>query len=183
MFPHWHSGYDKTGRPVLYKQYGKFDASTVKKLCGGSFDNVVKYHIWEQEACARLCLAQSKKTQTIVETVSIVVDLEDMTLTQVTGEFMTLIKLLAAVDSNQYPETTGRIFILNASTSFHVVWAMVKPWIVPATASKIKVLGGPDEYTPVLINFIGEENLPGNYGGASAPLTSKVHPYAETMRE
>jgi len=33
-FPHWHSGYDKTGRPVLYKQYGKFEATQLKKLTG-----------------------------------------------------------------------------------------------------------------------------------------------------
>lgn len=34
VFPHWHSGYDKTGRPVLYKQYGKFEATLLKKLTG-----------------------------------------------------------------------------------------------------------------------------------------------------
>lgn len=34
VFPHWHSGYDKTGRPVLYKQYGKFEATSLKKLTG-----------------------------------------------------------------------------------------------------------------------------------------------------
>ena len=40
----YQTGYDKTGRPVLYKQYGKFDATTVKKLTGGTFDNVIRYH-------------------------------------------------------------------------------------------------------------------------------------------
>ena len=47
VFPHWHSGYDKTGRPVLFKQYGKFEAGQIKKLVGGkNFDAVVQYHIW-----------------------------------------------------------------------------------------------------------------------------------------
>ena len=48
-------------RPVLYKKYGKFDATLIKKLTGGSFDNVIKYHIWEQEVCATLCTDQVGK--------------------------------------------------------------------------------------------------------------------------
>ena len=90
VFPHWQLGTDKTGRsglycivlycmcvvsavvrhpnraalflrPVLYKKYGKFDATLIKKLTGGSFDNVIKYHIWEQEVCATLCTDQVGK--------------------------------------------------------------------------------------------------------------------------
>eukprot|EP01035_Chromulina_nebulosa_P059813 gene59813-81833_t len=34
VFPHWQIGQDKTGRPVLYKQYGPFDATLIKKLTG-----------------------------------------------------------------------------------------------------------------------------------------------------
>ena len=40
VFPHWHSGYDKTGRPVLYKQYGKFEATLLKKLTGRGWDGM-----------------------------------------------------------------------------------------------------------------------------------------------
>ena len=54
LFPHWHSGYDKTGRPVLYKQYAKFDVAKLKKLA--SLENISRYHIWEQEHCLKLCL-------------------------------------------------------------------------------------------------------------------------------
>jgi hypothetical protein len=32
MFPHWHCGYDKVGRPVIYKQYGKFDCAKLLKI-------------------------------------------------------------------------------------------------------------------------------------------------------
>ncbi len=53
VFPHWHSGYDKTGRPVLYKQYGKFDAGKIKKMT--TVADLMKYHVWEQEACIKLC--------------------------------------------------------------------------------------------------------------------------------
>ena len=183
VFPHWQSGYDKTGRPVLYKQYGQFDAGKIKKMAGGTFDRIIRYHIWQQEAIAQLCLEQSKKLHAIVETVSIVIDIKDMRLTQVNSDFITLTSILADIDGKQYPETLGRIFVINSSTSFSIAWHMVKPWVVPATSSKMKILGGPDEYIPVLYNFIGEENLPSNYGGKLPALTPQIHPYAEFIRK
>jgi hypothetical protein len=181
VFPHWHSGYDKTGRPVLYKKYGRFEAGQIKRLVGGSFSSIEKYHIWEQEACGRLCLAQSMKRKEIVETVTTVLDIEGMKMKQVNGDFIRLVSLLADVDGTQYPETMGRIFVINATPSFALAWQMIKPWVVAATASKMKILGGSAEYIPVLREFIGEENLPANYGGTLPPLSVEVHPYAETM--
>jgi hypothetical protein len=34
-----------------------------------------------------------------------------------------------------------------------------------------------------LKEFIGEENLPSNYGGIGPALSTSIHPYAETMLE
>ena len=45
---------------MLYKQYGKFDVTKLKTIT--SMEAVMKYHIWEQEACLRLCVKQSMKT-------------------------------------------------------------------------------------------------------------------------
>lgn len=84
VFPHWHQGYDKLHRPVLFKQYGKFDAAKVKKLTGNSFDKVIEYHIWEQEACAQLCYTRSLEVGHLVETVTVVIDIQKMTMWQIT---------------------------------------------------------------------------------------------------
>lgn len=183
VFPHWHHGYDRTGRPVVYKQYGKFDASHVKKLAGGNYDRVVQYHVWEQEACLRLCLKQTAKTGKLVETVTGIVDVKDMGLFQITRDFLALTKLLADVDQGQYPETLGRIYIINVPSAFPMVWRMVKPWLDPIVTSKIFIFGSPKDYEPVLIDFIGKENLPSNYGGDLPPLNCNVHPYEESMKE
>jgi 3-methyladenine DNA glycosylase AlkC len=181
VFPHWHYGYDKTGRPVVYKQYGKFDASHVKTLSGGNYDNIVKYHVWEQEAASRLCLKQTEKTGKLVETVSGIVDVKDMRLFQITRDFLAMTKLLADVDQGQYPETLGRIYIINTPSAFPLVWRVVKPWLDPIVTSKIFILGGPKDYEPALIDFIGKENLPINYGGDLPSLDYSIHPYHETM--
>jgi hypothetical protein len=60
---------------------------------------------------------------------------------------------------------------------------LIQPWIDPATAAKISIFAGPKEYEPVLKEFIGEENLPSNYGGSGPALSTSIHPYAETMLE
>lgn len=181
IFPHWHSGYDKTGRPVLYKVYGGFDAKKIKAMFNGSFDNLVNYHIWEQETCTKLCLQQSHKLGQIVETCTAVMDIKDMVMSQISRSFLGLTKRLAAVDQEQYPETLGRIIIINAPSAFPMAWRMVKGFLDPVVTSKITVCGGPAEWEPILFDLIGRENLPSNYGGLAPAVTNAVHPYAESM--
>jgi hypothetical protein len=183
VFPHWHYGFDKTGRPVLYKQYGKFDASKIKKLSGGNFDRVIQYHVWEQEACARLCKQQSLRLGYVVETFVGIVDVKDMRVFQITRDFLALTRAIADVDQGQYPETLGRIYVVNAPSAFPTVYAMIRPWLDPVVAAKILVLGGPKEYEPVLFDYIGKENLPANYGGDLPAMTPTMHPYSLTMVE
>ena len=43
---HWHCGYDKTGRPVLYKQYSQLDATALKRIV--PYERFLNYHMWEQ---------------------------------------------------------------------------------------------------------------------------------------
>ena len=38
---------------MLYKQYGKFDVGKLKKIT--TMEAVMKYHVWEQEACLKIC--------------------------------------------------------------------------------------------------------------------------------
>jgi len=180
--PHWQTGYDKTGRPVLYKQYTKFDATALKGLCGGDFDRVMQYHIWEQEACGRLCAAESRRQQRTIETITAVIDVKDMRMRQVTGDFIQLVKLVAEVDGKQYPETMGRTFIINAPSYFSLAWRLVRGFIDPNTVAKINIFGGPKDFEPVLLDCIGADNLPSTYGGNLPPLSAEMHPYAEAMR-
>jgi hypothetical protein len=124
IFPHWHCGSDSLGRPVIYKQYGDFDVARLLKVT--TMDALMKYHIWEQEACMEMCYRQSLKTGYIVETITAVLDVKGMTLSQVTSDFLNLVKGIAKIDQTQYPETLGRFFIINAPSVFPLVWRGVK---------------------------------------------------------
>jgi hypothetical protein len=177
VFPHWQSGADQFGRPMIYKQYGSsFDASKILKL--SSKDSIANYHIWEQEACMRLCYETSLQTGYIVETVTCFIDIGGLSLSQVTRDFLAIIKLIAEIDQSQYPETLGRTFILNASSLFPMVWRMVRPWLDPVVANKMQILAGVESWHPFLLEHVGAEFLSSSYGGEGEYLDASVHPYA-----
>lgn len=178
--PHWQYGFDKTGRPVLYKQYAKFDATSIKKIV--PFENVVRYHVWEQELVVRLCTEQSYRHQKIIETITVVIDVKDMRLAQVNFDFLQLIRMCGDVDSAQYPEILGRLYIINTPSAFPMVWRLIKAWLDPVVASKIEICGGPSTWQSKLLDFIGEENLPANYGGKLPALHEDMHPYSSQMK-
>jgi hypothetical protein len=173
--PHWQCGFDKTGRPVIYKQYGSFENNLLSEI--SAIDCVTKYHVWEQEVISKLCYEQSKKTGRIVETSFAVMDLEGMQMRQVTKDFLMIVKAFANIDQAQYPETLGRLLIINAPTMFPYVWSWVKPWLDPVVASKIQIFGGESTWKPVLLDLIGRDGVPQNYGGDLPVLTPDLHPY------
>jgi CRAL/TRIO domain len=117
----------------------------------------------------------------IIETCSAVLDVQDMKLSQVTREFLTLVKGIAAIDKDQYPETLGKLFIINVPSVFPLVWRTVQFFLDPATAAKIEIYGAKKDWLPALTAQIGLENMPSTYGGLLPALSSEVHPYAETM--
>ena len=173
--PTWQRGFDRTGRPVVYKQYGFFENALLRDV--SSIEAVTRYHVWEQEVLARLCYQQSRQTGLVVETSFAIMDLEGMAIRQVTKDFLAVVKAYANIDQTQYPETLGKLMIINAPSAFPYVWSWVKPWLDPVVASKIQIFGGPSTWQPVLFDLIGKENMPANYGGDLPRLTIDEHPY------
>jgi hypothetical protein len=176
VYPHWHYGYDRVGRPVLYKQYGRFEITKAKELT--DLDTLVRYHVWEQEACMLLCEEQSRKLGVIVETITVVIDIKDMQMRQVNRDFLSMIKRIADIDQRLYPETLGALYIINAPSLFPFVWRVVKEFIDAKTAEKIHILSKESEWRPVLESNIGLENMPSEYGGQGEPLASQ-NPYTD----
>ena len=138
----------------------------------------MKYHIWEQEACMEMCKRQSILSNHIVETITAVIDVKGMVLSQVTSDFLKIVKGIAQIDQVQYPETLGRFFIINTPSVFPIVWRGIKLFLDPIVASKIEIFGCKEaEWKKRLIEYIGEDNLPQNYGGNCSILNMNKVPY------
>jgi hypothetical protein len=128
LFPHWQSGFDQFGRPMIYKQYGAtFDATKIFQLA--SKDAIARYHIWEQEACMRLCYESSLRTGYIVETVTCFIDIGGLNLSQVTRDFLAMIKLIAEIDQVLSP----LLSLLSSSLTLPHRVSTLRLWVTPSS--------------------------------------------------
>lgn len=175
IYHHWHGGYDKIGRPVIYRAYKTFNATGI--LAQVDLKQVNQYFAWEQEIHMAISKEASERTGFIVETTLNVLDLEGMRLAQVTNDFLTLVRMSADVGKIHYPETLGKLYIINAPGAFSFVWRMIKPWLDPDVVAKIEILSNKKDWSKALEEVIGMEGVPANWGGALPELTTKQHAY------
>lgn len=57
----------------------------------------------------------------------------------------------------------GKLAVVNAPSTFTIIWNVVKPWLAKETAEKIDILGA--DYKDVLLDLVDAENLPSIFGG------------------
>jgi len=57
----------------------------------------------------------------------------------------------------------GQLVIINAPSSFSVIWNVIKPWLSKETVEKVSILG--NDYQPVLLDLVDPDSLPESLGG------------------
>ena len=57
-------------------------------------------------------------------------------------------------------------FFVNAPAAFAGLWRVIRGWLDPVTAGKIRVLGA--DFAPALLEHIDAAQLPREYGGTNA---------------
>ncbi|KAJ3068291.1 cytosolic factor, phosphatidylinositol/phosphatidylcholine transfer protein [Podochytrium sp. JEL0797] len=162
IYPRFYHKTDKHGRAVYFEVLSNLSA----KLLDGSIttpDRFIQYYVREYEKTIRYRMkALSLKAGTVVDKSCTILDLKHVPVMQ----FNSVRKVLGTVThiaQNYYPETLGKMFIINAPVLFQGVWAVVKNMLDEQTVAKISILGA--NYQKELVEVIGEENLPQEYGG------------------
>lgn len=57
----------------------------------------------------------------------------------------------------------AKLAVINAPSTFTVIWNVVKAWLSKETVGKVDILGS--DYKDVLLDLIDAENLPTSLGG------------------
>jgi hypothetical protein len=57
----------------------------------------------------------------------------------------------------------GQLAIVNAPSSFTLIWSIIKPWLSKETAEKVDILGS--DYKEQLLKLVDEDCLPSTLGG------------------
>ncbi|XP_052480935.1 phosphatidylinositol/phosphatidylcholine transfer protein SFH11 [Gossypium raimondii] len=162
-YPHGFHGVDRSGRPVYIERVGMVDLNAL--LQATSIDRFVKYHVSEQEKTLNLrypaCSIAAKRH--IASTTSIL-DVKGVGMSNFSKPARYLFMEIQKIDSNYYPETLNRLFIINAGSGFRMLWKVLKAFMDARTLAKIHVLGS--NYLSNLTEGIDPSNLPAFLGGS-----------------
>ena len=149
------------GRPIFLNLI--CDLQVDRMLSDVSDEDNERYMIKLFETFQTYRLPMSSKVKgKLIEQGMTIMNIRDVGLV-FTNRILKYIKMTSKMTSNYFPETLGKMYVLNASTMFSVIWALVKPFIDEKTKAKIVVLG--DDFLEKVLEDVEADNLPKFLGG------------------
>lgn len=104
----------------------------------------------------------SKAKGSYIEQGLTILNIKDIGVT-FTSKAMKYIKMISSLTQNYFPETLGKMYVINSSSVFSFLWTLVKPFIDEKTTKKIHVYKS--DYLEFLLEDVDSENLPKFLGG------------------
>lgn len=160
-WPMWFHKTDKEGRPLSIQRYGKVDIPALYNTI--TPDRFWTYILTSAERIPREVVpAASKRAGKQVNGIFLIIDLKGYSLGQF-WQMKGIAKDAFQVSQDYYPEMPAKFLIVNAPTTFTMIWSVLKRWLAPQTLEKMDVCGS--DYKKVLLEHVSEENLPEDLGG------------------
>lgn len=155
-------GVDKEGHPVWYEPSGLIDPQGLAKSV--TREHLLRSRIHITERFVRKTLPELRRqTGKPLYACTFVVDLQHYGRRHLWGPGLEFYAEFVRICEQNYPETIGSAYIVNAPAIFPIVFNLLKPLLHAETQKKIKVLG--KNYKQVLLEAIDADQLPKIYGG------------------
>ncbi|KPP74365.1 SEC14-like protein 2-like, partial [Scleropages formosus] len=156
-------GYDREGSPIWYDVIGPVDPKGL--LLSASKQDFVKSKVRDCELLQKECDQQSEKLGKVVESITMIYDLEGLGLKHLWKPAIEAYGEVLTMFEDNYPEGLKRLFVIKGKSPklFPVAYNLVKHFLSEDTRSKIIVLGA--NWQEVLLSYIHPDQLPAVYGG------------------
>lgn len=126
-------------------------------------ERMLKYYVLETERFHSVRLpACSLQSDRPVETICTILDLRDVRL-RIFWDIKSYVQQTSMIGQDYYPESLGRLYMINAPWMFTTIWTVIKAWLDPVTVKKIMIVNG--DGRKELLEQIPAENLPKDLGG------------------
>ena len=132
-----------------------------------TLERVIRWHVSGFERLYRQKLpACSRVRGCIVDSTCSIIDLQGFRAANFTSDVRKVLRTIAQIDSDNYPESLGKMLIINAPVTFVSVWAIIKGFIDHHTRTKVEVMG--HNYLRRVLEIVPEENFPVYLGAKAA---------------
>jgi len=174
------AGVDNDGRPIYVEQLGKIDKAKVAQL----FDvEKLEWMLYLQQEHTRKLkyLAVSEKQKKPIYQNTVLLDLKGGALRLANSKVCRdMVKLLARVNADNYPESCARILIVGAPFGFETAWAVLKRFLDPVVAEKVIIRKRVED----VFQFADRSQLPAFLGGdlSDDQIADDFHPNHPWMK-
>jgi hypothetical protein len=132
-----------------------------------NIDRLVDFHIYANEAQLNPLLEKASAEEgRPITTSTAILDMAGFSAMTSTSATRAYVLRMVALDSKHYPETLGRMFIINAPTVFSIAWSIIRPFLDERTQNKIEIFASEDGWKKRLREIIDVDKLPQEYGGS-----------------
>lgn len=143
-------------------------------------EHLVDYHVFANEAqMVPLFNSASAAAGRPITNLFAIIDMGGMTLKLSSSTTRSYIQRMIGIDSAHYPETLGKMFIINVPTFFQIAWALICPFLDERTQNKIEIISSESAWKKRLRECIDVDKLPVEYGGT---LDARVFPPSRTQK-
>lgn len=129
QYPQLYTGHAKTGCPLFISKPGVLNAEAL--ACITTSEKLLRYHWYSMVHGFGAKLKERKDADPDFKRFECIciVDLEGLSVSNIGRRAMNIIKVQASTDSVCFPETLNRFVIINAPSTFSIIWNVIKGWV------------------------------------------------------
>jgi len=155
-------GVDYQNRPVYIERTGETSPFVTTMCKHLTRDAIINRHIRQMElALARMDEIEDE-TGMAPDGQVVILDMTNITIS-LSADAMYCFKTVSQIDSDYYPETLARQYMVNVPGAFVILWKLITAFVDEKTVAKIQILRGSEMHRT--LDWIPANQIPREYGG------------------